>query len=78
MDAETPARGRDKSGDLHTERGRFTRGILAGLDPGGWCPLHHDVGFGRPMTSPRPPMMSPNVLDVLEVVVCQVARMAGS
>jgi hypothetical protein len=51
---------------------------LAGLDPGGLCPFHHDVGLGRPMTSPRSPMMSPNVLDVLEAVVCQVARVAGS
>jgi hypothetical protein len=49
-------------------------GSLTGLDPGGLCPFHHDIGLGRPMTSPR----SPNVLDVLEAIVCQVARVAGS
>jgi hypothetical protein len=63
MDVETPAGGRDRSEDCIRERGgRFTRGSLAGLDPGGLCPFHHDVGLGRPMTSPRSPMTSSSVL----------------
>jgi hypothetical protein len=62
MDVETPTRGRDRSGDCTRERGGcFTRDILEGLDPGGLCIFHHDVGLGRPMTSPRSPMMSPNI-----------------
>jgi hypothetical protein len=77
MDVETPSKGRDRSRDCTRERGgRSTRDILAGLDPGGFCPFHHDVGLGRPMTSPRSPMMSPSVLDALEAIVCQVARVA--
>jgi hypothetical protein len=75
MDAETPARGRDRSGAYTRERGgRSTRDSLASLDPGGSFPFHHDVSLGRPMTSPK----SPNVLDTMEAVVCQVARVAGS
>jgi hypothetical protein len=59
MDVETPARGRDRSEDYTRERGgHFTRDSLAGLDPGGLCPFHHDIGLGRPMMSLR----SPNVL----------------
>jgi hypothetical protein len=54
MDVETLARGRDRSEDCTRERGGcFTRGSLASLDPGGLCPFHHDVGLGRPMTSPN-------------------------
>jgi hypothetical protein len=75
MDVETPAGGKDRSKDFTRERGGFfTRGSLAGLDPGGLCPFHHDVGLGRPMTSSR----SSRVLDVLEAVVCQVAHVVGS
>jgi hypothetical protein len=63
MDAETPTGGGDRSEDCTRERrGRFTRGSLAGLDLGGLCPFHHDVGLGRPMTSPRSSMTSSNVL----------------
>jgi hypothetical protein len=72
MDVETPARGRDISGDCIKERGgRSTRDNLVGLDPGGVFPFHHDVGLGRPM-------MSPSILDALEAVVCQVVCVAGS
>jgi len=72
MDAETPARGRDRSEDCTREReGCFTRGSLTGLDPGGLFPFHHDVGLGRPMTSS-------SVLGCLEAVVCQVANVASS
>jgi hypothetical protein len=54
MDVETPARGRDRSKDLHWGRGgRSTRGNLAGMYPGGLCPFHQNVGLGRPMTSPK-------------------------
>jgi hypothetical protein len=68
MDAENPARGRDRSKVCTGERGgRSTRDSLVGLDQGGSCPSHYDVGLGRPMTSP-------NVLDTLEAVVCQVAH----
>jgi hypothetical protein len=67
MDAGTPARGIDRSEVCTGERGgRSTRDNSTGLDPRGSCPSHYDVGLGRPMTSP-------NVLDTLEVVVCQVA-----
>jgi hypothetical protein len=63
MDVETLAGSRDRSEDCTKERGGcFTRGSLAGLDPGGLCPFHHDVGLGRPMTSPRSPMTSSSVL----------------
>jgi hypothetical protein len=52
MDVETPTGGTDISQDFTRERGGgFTRGNLAGLDPGGLCPFHHDVGLGRPMMS---------------------------
>jgi hypothetical protein len=74
MDVETPAGGRDRSKDCTRERGGcFTRGSLAGLDPRGLCPFHHDVGLGRPMTSSMT-----SFWDVLEAVVCQVAHVAGS
>jgi hypothetical protein len=75
MDAETPDRGGDRSGVCTGERGgRSTRDSLVGQDSGGSCPFHHDVGLERPLTSPN----SPNVLDTLEAIVCQVARVAGS
>ena len=64
MDVETPARGRDKSKVCIEERGeRSTIDSPTGLDPGGSFPSHYDVCLGRPMTSP-------NVLDVLEAIVC--------
>jgi hypothetical protein len=53
MDVETPNGGRDRVEDCIRERGGgFTRGNLAGLELGGFCPFHHDVGLGSPMTSP--------------------------
>jgi hypothetical protein len=79
MDVETPARGRDRSWVCTRDReGRSTRDILASLDVEGSFPFHHDVGLGRPMTSPMLPMTSPRVQDTLEAVVCQVACVAGS
>jgi hypothetical protein len=63
MDVETPAGGKDKSEDFIRERReRFTRGSLAGLEPGGLFHFHHDVGLRRHMTSPRSPMTSSNIL----------------
>jgi hypothetical protein len=63
-----PVEGRDRSEVCTGERGgRSTRDSLAGLNPGGSFPSHYDVGLERPM-------MSPNVFDTLEAVVCQVAR----
>jgi hypothetical protein len=63
MDAKTPVRGKERSKDCTRERGGcFTRGNLTGLDPGGLCLFHHEVGLGWPMTSPRSPMTSSSVL----------------
>jgi hypothetical protein len=79
MDVEAPARGKDGSEDCTRERGGCsTRDNPKGLDLGGSFPSHHDVGLGRPMTSPMWPMTSPNVLDTLEAVVCQVAHVIWS
>ena len=56
MDAETPARGRDRTEGFAPKKRTFHRGTLAETYPGGLCLLHWDVGLGRPMTSPRMPM----------------------
>jgi hypothetical protein len=62
MDVETPAGGRDRTEGFAPEKRRtFHRGSLAEPYPGGLCPLHWDVGLGRPMTSPRMPMTSSNI-----------------
>jgi hypothetical protein len=59
MDVETPAGGRDRTKGFVAEKRRtFHRGIPAEPYPGGLCPLHWDVGLGRPKTSPRMPMTS--------------------
>jgi hypothetical protein len=77
IDVETPTWGIDRSKDCTRERGgRFNRGILAGLDPWGLCPFDHDVGLGRPMTSPRSPMMSSNVLGCFGGI-CVPSGMCG-
>jgi hypothetical protein len=60
------------------ERRTFHQGQPGRPGPRGFCSFHHDVGTGRPMISARSPMTSSNILDVLEAVVCQVARVAGS
>ena len=66
MDVENPTRGRDKIEGFALEKGRtFHRGTLAEPHLGGLCPLHWNVGLGRPMTSPRMPMTSSNIMDVL-------------
>jgi hypothetical protein len=59
------------SGDCTRERRMFYQGQPGRPGPMGFCAFHHDVGLGSPNTSS-------NVLDVLEAVVCQVARVAGS
>jgi hypothetical protein len=43
----------------------FHKGTLTEPCLGGLSPLHRNVGLGRPMTSPRMPMTSPNNMDVL-------------
>jgi hypothetical protein len=56
MDVETPVGGRDKSEGLHRRRGgRSNKSSFAEPYPGELCLFHHDVGLGRPMTSPRTP-----------------------
>jgi hypothetical protein len=66
MDVETPAGGRDRTEGFAPEKRRtFHRGTLAEPYLGGLCPLHWNVGLGRPMTSPRMPMTSSNIVDVL-------------
>jgi hypothetical protein len=78
MDVETPARGKTDHMNAHRERKTFHQGQPGRPGPRGLFPFHHDVGLGRHMTSPRSPMTSPNVLGVLEAVVCQVAHVTGS
>jgi hypothetical protein len=66
MDAETPAGGRDRAKRLFQGRAEeSTRGSRADLYLGGLSPLHRYVGLGKPRTSPRKPMTSPNSMDVL-------------
>jgi hypothetical protein len=66
MDVETPAGGRDRTEGFAPEKRRtFHRGTLAEPYLGGLCPLHWNVGLGRPRTSPRRPMTSSSFMDVL-------------
>jgi hypothetical protein len=66
MDAETPTEGRDRKKGFALEKRRtFHRGTSTKPYLGGFIPLHRNVGLGRPMMSPRMPMMSPNNMDVL-------------
>jgi hypothetical protein len=66
MDAETLAGGRDRTKGFALEKRRtFHKGTLAEPYLGGLCPLHWNVGLGRPMTSPSMPMTSSNIKDVL-------------
>jgi hypothetical protein len=59
MDAETLAGGRDRTKGFAPEKRRtFHRGTLAEPYLGGLCPLHWNVGPGRPMTSS-------SIMDVL-------------
>jgi hypothetical protein len=66
MDVETPTRDKDRTKGLALGKRRtFYRGSLAEPYLEGLCPLHWNVGLGRPMTSPRMAMMSSNIVDVL-------------
>jgi hypothetical protein len=65
MDVETPAGGRDRTEGFAPEKRTFHRGTLAEPYLGGLCPLHWNFGLGRPMTSPRIPMTSSSIVDVL-------------
>jgi hypothetical protein len=78
MDVETPAGGRDKTKGFAPEKRRtFHRGTLAEPYLGGLCPLHWNVGLGRPRTSPRRLMTSSNFMDVLGDSHGSLARVAG-
>jgi hypothetical protein len=78
MDVETPAGGRDRTEGFAPEKRRtFHRGTLAEPYLGGLCPLHWNVGLGRPMTSPRMPMTSSNIVDVLGGSCGSLARVAA-
>jgi hypothetical protein len=66
MDAETLAGARDMTEGFALEKRRmFHRGSLVEPYLGELCPLRWDVGLGRPMTSPRMPMTSSSIMDVL-------------
>jgi hypothetical protein len=66
MDADTPAGVRDRTKGFSLEKRRmFHRGTLAEPYLGGLCPLHWNVGLGRPRMSPRRPMTSSGFMDVL-------------
>ena len=67
-----PSQGqRQIRGLYQRERRRFHQTQTGRPRPRGSCPSYHDVCLGMLM-------MSPNVLDTLEAVVCQVARVVGS
>jgi hypothetical protein len=45
MDVVTPTKGKETPEDgTRKEEGGFPRDTLAGLDPGGVLPFHHDIG----------------------------------
>ena len=78
MDAETPARGIDWTKGFAPEKRRtFHRGTLPEPHLGGLCPLHWNVGLGRPMTLPRMPMASSSIMDVLGRQLWQLWRVAA-
>jgi hypothetical protein len=78
MDVETLAGGRDRTEGFAPEKRRtFHRGTLAELYLGGLCPLHWNVDLGRPRTSPKRPMTSSNLMDVLGDSHGSLAHMAG-
>jgi hypothetical protein len=60
MDAKTPTGGRDRIEGFAPEKRRtFHRGTLAKPHLGGLCPLHWNVGLGKPITSPGCPRRHP-------------------
>jgi hypothetical protein len=66
MDVETPTRGKDRTEGFAPEKRRtFHKGTLTEPYLGGLCPLHGNVGLGRPMTSPSMTITSSNIVDVL-------------
>jgi hypothetical protein len=78
MDAETPAGGRDRTEGFAPEKRRtFHRGTLAKPDLGGLCPIHWNVGLGRPRTSPRRLMTSSSFMDILGDSHGSLACVAG-
>jgi hypothetical protein len=78
MDVKTPAGGRDRTeGFAPKKRRMFHRGTQAEPYLGGLCPLHWNVGLGRPRTSPRRLMTSSNFMDVLGDSHGSLAHVAG-
>jgi hypothetical protein len=78
MNVETPAGGRDRIEGFAPEKRRmFHKSTLAEPYLGGLCPLHWNVGLGRPRTSPRMPMTSSSFMDVLGGSYGSVARVAA-
>jgi hypothetical protein len=78
MDVETPAGGRNRTEGFAPEKRRtFHKVTLAEPYLGGLCPLHWNVGLGKPKTSPRRLMMSSNLMDVLGDSHGSLARVAG-
>jgi hypothetical protein len=78
MDVETPAGSRDRTeGFAPKKRRTFHRGTLAELDLGGLCPLHWNVGLGRPKTSTKRLMTSSSFMDVLGDSHGSLAHVAG-
>ena len=78
MDVETPARDRDRTEGFAPEKRRtFHRGNLAEPYLGGLCPLHWNVGVGRPKTSPRRLTTSSNFMDVFGDSHGSLAHVAG-
>jgi hypothetical protein len=66
MDVETLVGGKDRTQGFASEKRRtFHKGTLAEPYLGGLCSFHWNDGLGRPRTSPRMPMMSSNIMDVL-------------
>jgi hypothetical protein len=66
MDVETPAGGRDRTEGFALEKRRtFHRGALAEPYLGGLYPFHWNVGPGRSRKSPRMPITSSSIVDVL-------------
>jgi hypothetical protein len=66
MDVETLAGGIDRTDGFSLEKRRmFHRGTLPDPYLGGLFPLHWNVGLGRPMTSPKMPMTSSSIMDIL-------------
>jgi hypothetical protein len=78
MDVETPAGGKDRTKGFVSEKRRtFHKGTLAEPYLRGLCPLHWNIDLGRPRTSPRRPMTSSSLMEVLGGSHGSLARVTG-